>query len=208
MTQAVLPQVGAVILAAGLSSRMGEPKQLLPWGETPMIRHVVNTLVTGGAKTEKVVVVVGHQQQAIRGALSGLPVQIAFNEGFADGSMLRSLQVGLATLNAQADGPQAALIALGDQPQIQSTITQQVIACWRARQAVIVAPSFNHKRGHPMLFARGIWPTFLAAEPVGSPRDLLQSLRDQIDFVDVPNEEILRDIDTPDDYQQELSRRV
>jgi molybdenum cofactor cytidylyltransferase len=200
--------IGAVILAAGLSSRMGQPKQLLPWDGTVMIRHVVNTLVSGGADVGNVVVVVGHQQEAVREALHGLPVQIAFNDQYADGSMLRSLQVGLATLNARTPDPWAALIALSDQPQIQAQVTRQVIERWHTNYASIVAPSFSHKRGHPMLFSRAIWTEILAAPPVGSPRELLLGFGGRIDYLEVTDDEILRDIDTPEDYQQELQRRV
>jgi molybdenum cofactor cytidylyltransferase len=203
------PEVGAVVLAAGLSSRMGgQAKQLLPWGDTLMIRHIVMTLLEGGAEASQLVVVVGHQKTAVTEALAGLPVQTAFNPDFADGSMLRSLQAGLALLNSQVSGSQAALVALGDQPQIQAQVTRQVIARWRTSAFPIVAPSFGHKRGHPLLFSRSIWSAILSAPPVGSPRDLLNGFSDQIDYLPMSNDQILRDIDTPDEYQQELRRRV
>lgn len=200
--------VGAVVLAAGLSSRMGQPKQLLPWSGTSMLHHVVNTLLAGGAQPSTTVVVIGHEHEAILQTLKDLPVQTALNPDYADGSMLHSLQVGLSFLNSLPTPPQAILVALGDQPQIQSEVARHVIERWRLSRALVVAPSFNKKRGHPMLFSREFWPHVFAAPSQGSPRDLLANFADKIDYLSVESDDILRDIDTPAEYQQELGRRV
>jgi molybdenum cofactor cytidylyltransferase len=203
-----LDKIGAVVLAAGLSSRMGRAKQLLPWGERLMVRHVVDTLVAGGADVGAVAVVVGHQADEVTAALQGSAAISVINPLYHDGSMLRSLQVGLAALTALAVPLGAALVALGDQPQVDIAIVRRVIAHWRSIGGNLVAPSFNHKRGHPILFARPVWQSVLAAQPVGSPREWLADRADQIAYLEIGDDAVLRDIDTPADYERELARRV
>jgi molybdenum cofactor cytidylyltransferase len=198
----------AVVLAAGTSSRMGQPKQLMQWGEKPMVRHIVETLIAGGVEPGGVVVVVGHRRDEVEAALAGLPVVFAFNPDYADGSMLRSLQVGVRLLESAPAHYDAVLIALSDQPQITASITRKVIEHWRATEAWVVAPSFGRRRGHPILFARHTWPDILNAPPIGSPRDILDKLADKVVYVEAPDDAVLRDIDTPEDYRRELERRV
>jgi molybdenum cofactor cytidylyltransferase len=204
--------VGAVVLAAGLSTRMGQPKQLMVWDGQPMVRRVVDVLAASSVETSAIVVVVGHMRDEVVEALSGAPTKIAFNPGYADGSMLRSLQAGLAALQLPEEDAGislgAALVALGDQPQITVEVVEAVIAAWRAGAGKVVAPSHHGRRGNPVLFDREMWPEILSAPPVGSPRDLLGKFEGQVGLVETADDSILRDIDTPEDYRQELARRV
>jgi molybdenum cofactor cytidylyltransferase len=201
-------QVGAVVLAAGTSSRMGEPKQLMHWGTKPMVRHVVDVLAQGGAQGRGIMVVVGAQRAAVETALVGTQAVPVFNPQFADGSMLRSLQVGLRAAQSVEPRLEAALVALGDQPQLRPEVVRAVIARWCAGQALIVAPSFSGRRGHPILFDRAAWARVLEAPPAGSPREVLGEFSDRSEFVDAQDDSVLRDIDTPEDYRRELERRV
>jgi molybdenum cofactor cytidylyltransferase len=203
-----LDLIGAVVLAAGMSTRMGQPKQLLPWGTLPMVRHVVNALLAGGVSAEALVVVTGHEREAVEAAVLGSRAQVAFNAEFADGSMLRSQQVGLRALDSLSLPVAAAFTALGDQPQIDAGITRRVIEAWRQGGAMIAAPSFGRRRGHPILFARAAWADVLAAPPVGSPREILEKFSGKTTYVEVVDDAVLRDIDTPEDYRRELARRV
>src|ERR1035437_9111342 len=100
------PHIGAVVMAAGLSKRMGKPKMVLPWGEQTVIQKVISTLLS--TEIKEVVVVSGGARDEIKAALSSQPVQIVFNPDYADGIMLNSLRVGLTALNQNLD---AALIA-------------------------------------------------------------------------------------------------
>lgn len=200
--------VSAVVLAAGTSSRMGQPKQLMQWGEKPMVRHVVDTLIEGGVQAGSLVVVVGHRRDEVEAALAGSPVVFAFNPDYADGSMLRSLQVGIRVLESVPVRYDAALVALSDQPQITASITRRVVEQWRVSRAVVVAPSFGKRRGHPILFAREAWPEILNAPPIGSPRDVLDKLANRVVYIEAQDDAVLRDIDTPEDYRRELERRV
>jgi molybdenum cofactor cytidylyltransferase len=208
MSQTPSSLIGAVVLAAGMSTRMGQPKQLLPWGDTLMVRHVVDALIAGGVTSDALVVVTGHEREAVEAAVKDSGVRIAFNPDYADGSMLRSQQVGFWALESLPQSVAAAFTALGDQPQITADITQRVIEAWRQSGSMVAAPSFSKRRGHPILFARETWETILAAPPVGSPREILAQFADQTTYVEVEDDAVLRDIDTPEDYRRELGRRV
>ncbi len=196
--------IGAVVLAAGLSTRMGQPKHIMPWGATVMVRRVVDVLAEGGV--DKVVVVTGHARAEVEAAVAGSAARTVFNPDFTNGSMLTSLQVGLKALAAPtSEGVLATLVALGDQPQIEATVVRTVIQQWRLNRAEIVAPSFEGRRGHPILFARSFWPIILSASFELSPRELLQAYAQQAVYLPVPTDSVVRDIDTPDDYRRETA---
>lgn len=189
--------IGAIVLAAGLSTRMGQPKQIMRWGGTVIVRRVVDVLAEGGV--DEIVAVTGGARLEVEAALLDSAARCVFNPDFANGDMMRSLQVGLAALSPSAE---AALVALGDQPQIEAGVVRMVAKQWRAARADIVAPSFNLRRGHPVLFGRSIWAA-LAAAAATSPRDFLQTHAERIVYVDVHTDSILRDVDTPEDYERE-----
>ena len=189
--------IAAVVLAAGLSSRMGQPKQIMPWGSRPIVRQVCETLIT--AEVNEVVVVTGHAREKVEGALVGCAAHTVFNPDYENGDMLRSFQIGLeAILNSEA-----ALFVLGDQPQMQVPVIKKVIAGWEKEKAKIVAPSFQRRRGHPILFAREIWSDVFSAPRDTTPRDFLRAHAAWIHYVEVGTDSILRDVDTLDDYQRE-----
>src|SRR5512143_1124157 len=106
--------IAAIILAAGQSKRMGRPKMLLPWGESTVIEHVIATFRQAGI--EQVLVVTGGARQELQQAIARYPVVVVHNDNYADGEMLSSLQCGLKAMPAEA---QAALVGLGDQPQVR-----------------------------------------------------------------------------------------
>jgi molybdenum cofactor cytidylyltransferase len=201
-------QIAAVVLAAGLSQRMGQPKMILPWGDTTVIGQVVGVLRL--ARLEEIVVVTGGARQAVESALNGRPVRTAYNPRHAEDQMILSLQAGLANLSP---GTEAALIALGDQPQIQLEVVLQVLEGYRESRAQLVFPSFRMRRGHPWIIARPLWEVIqkTASAEAESPRlktvqglrEILQAYADQIHYVEIANDSILRDLDTPTDYLRE-----
>ncbi|MFM8320352.1 MAG: NTP transferase domain-containing protein [Chloroflexota bacterium] len=191
------PVVGAVILAAGQSRRMGQPKMALPWGDTTVIGRVAQVLLQAGAGP--VVAVTGGARQTVEAALQGLPVQCAHNPRFAEDQMAFSLQTGLQALPPGVD---AALVALGDQPQLEVGPVRQVLAAYRAERAPLVIPSFEMRRGHPWLIDRRLWPEALALQPPATLRQLLNAHAAAICYVTVDSASILADLDTPEDYQR------
>jgi len=190
----------SIVLAAGKSERMGRPKMGLPWGDTTVIGQVVTTLISAGL--DQVVVVTGGGREDVLLALSSLlkdwPVHTVANPDYATGEMLSSLQVGVASLDEQAE---AALVALGDQPQMEGGVVKAILSAHFQSGASLVIPSYAMRRGHPMLIARPLWAPLLALRSPQTLRDLVQAHSDQILYVDVDTSTVLQDLDTPRDYQ-------
>ncbi len=191
-------RVGAIVLAAGRSTRMGRSKPLLPWGATTLLGAVVERL--RATPVAEIVVVTGADREAVEASLMAVAqadprVRPVFNPEFAAGEMARSLQTGLRALHPQT---QAALVALADQPDLDPAVAAAVIARWRATLAPIVAPSHGEVRGHPLLFDRAVWPRVLALPLTANPREVVQAVG--VEAVPVAAPAILTDIDTPEDY--------
>ncbi|MEP7355848.1 MAG: nucleotidyltransferase family protein, partial [Anaerolineales bacterium] len=200
-------RVAAVVLAAGSSSRMGQAKQLLAWPQGgTVLGAVVQRLHASGVS--EIVVVVGQGREAVEAAVSaanvpgGPPVRTVFNPDFAVAEMARSLAVGLEALPANC---LAALVALGDQPQMRPAVVGKLLERWRATQAPVVAPFFEGRRGHPLLFDRAVWGAVRALPASANPRQAVQAAG-QVERVDVEDDSILRDMDTPEAYARELAR--
>ena len=195
--------ISAVVLAAGRSQRMGQPKMALPWGDTTVIGRVVQVLSQAGLSD--ILVVTGGASEAVQTALQDSVARLVHNPAYAAGEMLSSLQVGLAGLPEDCD---AALVSLGDQPQIQAQVVAGLLARYRSSRAVLVVPSYQMRRGHPWIVGRSLWPEIQALSPPQTLRDLLQANAGQIDYLAVNTDSILADLDTPDDYQRAIDHRV
>jgi molybdenum cofactor cytidylyltransferase len=188
--------VSAVVLAAGASRRMGQPKQLLPWGRDgqPMLRHVVQTALA--APVDEVIVVLGHAADRIAPTLEGLPARVVVNPAWADG-LSTSVRTGVDAASATAE---AALFVLADQPQLTPDVMASVVACFRRTRAPIVVPTADGGPGAPALFARTLFDELRAVQGDRGGRVVMAHHPDQIATVAVPNAALLADIDTPDDY--------
>ncbi len=188
--------VSALVVAAGLSRRMGQFKLLLPWGENTVIGHVVATLEAAGVA--EIVVVTGHRATEVTAALAETRAKPVFNPRYAQGEMLSSIQVGLAALGAAAGG---ALLCLGDQPQMQLETVLALLAeaqsdgCQR-----VVVPSYSMRRGHPVLLPRRLWPQVLAAKK--DLRSVLAEQRERTRYLVVDTAAVLADLDTIEDYER------
>lgn len=190
-------KISAVVLAAGRSQRMGCQKMTLPWGETTVIGQVVKVLLSAGV--DDVLVVTGGARCEIERALAGLSAHMIFNPNFANGEMTKSLQVGLAALENIVV---AALVVLGDQPQIEPSVVRSVVAGFEPAANVLVIPSFQRRRGHPWLMPRVLWDDFMELSTNETMRHFLDRYASDIHYVDVETPSILQDLDTPEDYQR------
>ncbi|MGQ9833098.1 MAG: nucleotidyltransferase family protein [Candidatus Villigracilaceae bacterium] len=194
--------IGAVVLAAGQSRRMGRPKLCLPWGTTTILGQVMTTL--GSAGLDEIMVVTGAARQEVETLLLGLagqfPLHSVHNPDYAQTGMLGSVQTGLRALSAQVE---AALIVLGDQPQVQKRTVELVLEAYKNHRAGLVIPSYNKRRGHPWLVARRLWPSLLSLASEQTLRDFLSAHSDEILYVPIEDDSILRDIDTPEQYASE-----
>jgi len=177
---------------------MGQPKMLLPWGETTVIGQVVETLARAGVT--EIVVVAGGERAEVEKALQGTPAQVVYNPEYRDGEMLHSFQVGLSNLLVRDIS--AALVVLGDQPQIEEKVARSVIEGQPADPYRIVVPSYRLRRGHPWLLPRAWWEAAMALKPPKTLRDFLSEHEGMIDYLVVDTPTVLQDLDTPDDYRQ------
>ncbi len=196
--------IAAIVLAAGLSRRMGRPKLSLPWRDTTVIGQVVAVLSAAGVA--EILVVTGGARKEIETALRGTTARLVFNPRYEASEMIDSLQVGLTQLSPSVE---ATLVALGDQPQIQQSVVQAVLQAYEQAEtrpsSALIVPSFQMKRGHPWLVARTLWPELSQIRPPETLRDFLDRHTREIFYLPVSTDTILRDLDTPEDYTREKS---
>jgi len=187
--------IAAVVLAAGLSRRMGQAKLLMPVGGRAIVRYVVESVLAGGV--DLVWVVTGPDVEPIAAALSGLEVQIAVNPAPEEGQA-GSLRAGIAALPAAVD---AVLIALGDQPSLAPSIIPALLAARRTTPKLIVAPRYRDGQGNPVLFKREIFPELLRLTGDQGARPIIQKEPARVEWVelDLP---MPPDVDTLDDYEK------
>ena len=187
-------KVTAIILAAGQSRRMGQPKMLLPWGGTTVLGVVIETLKAAGM--EDLVVVTGGAREQVEAIVRG-SAQVVFNAEYLNSEMLSSIQCGLGAIKPQS---QAALICLGDQPQVQVGSVQVILQEYESTGTSLIVPSYQMKRGHPWLVARKWWNEILEMRSPKSPREFLNRHAEEIKYMNVDTPSILADLDTPEDY--------
>jgi molybdenum cofactor cytidylyltransferase len=187
-------KVTAIILAAGQSRRMGQPKMLLPWGGTTVLGKVIETLKAAGL--QDFIVVTGGAREQVE-AIVGESARVVFNAEYLNSEMLSSIQCGLGAVKPQA---QAALICLGDQPQVRVESVQVILQEYESTGASLIIPSYQMKRGHPWLVARELWNQILEMRSPESPREFLNRHAKEIKYINVDTPDILADLDTPEDY--------
>jgi molybdenum cofactor cytidylyltransferase len=188
--------IGAVILAAGRSRRMGRPKLLLPWRGQPLITHVVDQVLR--SPVDQAVVVVGPDERRIPAALAGRAVSYAVNPR-PEREMLGSVRCGLRALSPAWV---AALIVLGDQPGITAEVLAQLVGAFQTRPLGILVPVHGGRRGHPLLVTRRYRDEILSRYDEVGLRGLLEAHADDVAEVQVAVPGVLVDIDTPEDYRR------
>lgn len=188
--------IGAVVLAAGESKRMGAPKLLLPYRGATIIEAVLDAVTASGA--DATLVVLGANRTAIRERIRRFPVSVAVNTRFREG-MLSSIQTGISALPRRC---RAALVVLGDQPALPPSALDALIDAWNEGRKGIVVPVFGGRRGHPLLLDLKYRREIDGLTPDTGLRGLLAAHPEDILEVDVPDGAVLADIDTPDDYRK------
>lgn len=193
--------ISAIILAAGQSRRMGQPKLLLPWGNVTVLEQVMSVFEDAGI--EDILVITGGANEQIQKIISKCseksPVRSVYNKDYEHGEMLSSIRCGLRTLAETASG--AAMISLGDQPQVQEGSVWAVRNAFLQTGNPLVVPSYQMRRGHPWLMARPLWSEFLEMGAVRTPRDFLNAHAKDIHYVNLESPSILVDLDTPEEYR-------
>jgi CTP:molybdopterin cytidylyltransferase MocA len=188
-------QIGIVLLAAGGSTRMGRPKQLLPFRKTTLLRHAAETALATGLSP--VVVVLGAEAGACQDELRGLPVATVRNDDWPRG-MGGSLRAGVAELEQIAPDIGAALVMLHDQPHISAASLRDLSDLWSPEGCTIAASFYGGTAGVPAVFGRGHFAELKALEGGGGAKGILARHDAKVAKLELP--EALDDIDSPEDY--------
>lgn len=190
------PEVTILILAAGGSNRLGEPKQLLRLPHRTLIRHTVEEAIS--SKASRVVVVLGYKAEEIAASLAETPAKVVINKEW-DKGMGNSLKSGMKHLTGSA----AVITAVCDQPFISRKVFNELIDTWEQDNSEIVASSYSGTVGVPALFDHRIFHKLTSISDQGGAKQLLfdQSI------TTVPFPEGAVDIDTRADWENYLSNR-
>jgi len=188
-------KVAGIILAAGTSTRMGEPKQLLFYKGKPMLANIIEHALK--SNLDEVIVVLGYQSEEIRKKIQLDHVNTVLNTDYENGQST-SLKSGIDAVSPNYDG---VLFLLCDMPFIDDTIINVVIASYKKTQKDIVTVSCQGRSCHPVLFDRSLFPELkqIPAKDEGA-RSILKKFPDRIENVSITDDRILRDVDTKDDY--------
>jgi molybdenum cofactor cytidylyltransferase len=196
-----MTEIAAIILAAGLSKRMGQPKMFLPWGKGTVLEKSIETFREIGI--QQIIVVTGENtaavQQLIHRTDSAINCEILFNPNYGDGEMVNSIKVGFSAVNSKAD---AAFIALGDQPQLDPFIPAKMLEAYEKKSSNLIIPSFQNRRGHPWLVGRPLFGAILDLGKNETMRTFIHNYQESIHYIE-GNESILKDLDTPEDYRRD-----
>lgn len=195
-----MTEIWAIILAAGSSIRMKKQKLLLPFNGKTIIETVVeNAVQTVGPN---VMVVVGSHKEEVLAEIKHYPISYCVNKNYQSG-MLSSVICGFHALPKTA---KAALVFLGDQPQIPFSVPQLVCEAWTRSGKGIVLPAYESRRGHPALIETRFFPEINKLDTNHGLRQLFEKFPNEIFQINCSLPEILRDIDTPEEYESEINK--
>lgn len=194
--------ISAIVLAAGESKRMGRPKQMLAWQGKTLLRHVLESLINSNA--EEIILVLGYEAEAIRKSLTEFQIKIVINPDYKQG-MASSLRQGLLAMDPRSE---AFLVLLADQPGIGPEIMNRMIREFQQANPKrgIVRPVYQGLRGHPVLIGVQYLQEALQLQgDMGARRILMNHPKDIIE-IEVDQDVVLADIDTPEEYQKYMNR--
>lgn len=189
--------ISALLLAAGRAIRMGRPKQLLPFGKSTILEQAIDNLL--GSQVDEIVVVVGHRAEEIAKVVALKLVKLVVNPDYTQG-MSTSIIAGLNAVNNQA---QAFMIALGDEPLIDSRTVNRLIEAFCHHDTGIVIPTYQGRRGHPVIFTRKYRRELLALKGDIGGRKVIGDHPGDVLEVAMNCRGIYLDIDTADDLSLE-----
>lgn len=188
-------QIGIVLLAAGGSTRMGRPKQLLTYRGHSLLRHAAEVAIASPCRP--ICVVLGAHVERLLPELHRLPVLVAKNTAWETG-MGSSIRLGLETVMAAAGPIEAVVLMLCDQPWVSSDTIGRILQAHRASGRPIVASTYGEGEGVPALFGRAFFPELLSLRGPGGAKQIIQRHRHEVASVAVPEGAV--DLDTPQEY--------
>ncbi|MCX6009957.1 MAG: molybdenum cofactor cytidylyltransferase [Chloroflexi bacterium] len=187
--------ISAILLAAGQSKRMGELKQLMPFGQSTIVEQAIDNLLDSAV--DEVIVVVGYKAEDVIKAIAAKPIKLAINPDYERG-MSTSIIAGLNLVHGRVQG---VMLVLGDQPLVNSQTINSLIEEFYNHEKGIAVPTYQGKRGHPIIFAIKYKEQLLKLKGDMGGRQIIKDHPDDILEVAVNSESIVADFDTTDDYQ-------
>jgi molybdenum cofactor cytidylyltransferase len=194
-----MTEIPVILLAAGSSSRMGQPKQLLPWGNTTLIEHQIQTLLSS---RQPVNVVLGFNAPLISPIIEKYAVNIFINSNWKSG-MGSSISTGIIEILKRFPKAEGVLVTLLDQPLLTASYVEKILDTFQpGSQQIIVSHSSSGWKGVPVLFDKFYFNELSELRNDEGAKKIFQQHEDNVVVVDAG--EILEDIDTPQNYQQML----
>ena len=190
--------VSAILLAAGESTRMGKPKLLLPFGNNTILQQTIDNLLK--SKVDEVIVVVGHASQAMMKAIASRPVKIAINPIYQQG-LSTSIVSGLNLID---DRTKAIMLALADQPLIDSATINRLIEESLGYDKGIFIPTYQSEKGHPVIFSTKYKEELLRLKGDIGGMQIIKKRPHDILKVTMDSKIINMDINTISDYYSQL----
>jgi molybdenum cofactor cytidylyltransferase len=192
--------ISAILLAAGLSRRMGDFKQLLQFQGKSFVECCVDNLLASGL--DDIVVVTGHRDAEVRQALASRKIKFVFNADYQAG-MSSSIKCGVQALEEKTE---AILIALADQPHIHSSSISKVIAAYQKERPLLVVPTYANRRGHPIVLDGKLRAEIMTFDPAQGLRQVVHRHKDQALYLEMKSDSVLLDFDYPQDYENFLQQ--
>jgi len=189
------PFVSGLVLAAGASTRLGQPKQLLPFGGTTLLGHVVAEARAASALDE-VIVVIGGAAAEVRRRVDLGGATVVENPAFGEGCSA-SYRTGLAALDPSAE---AVVILLGDQPGVDRAVIDTVVEEWRRTRNRMMLASYQGREGHPLVFGRDLFDQLIALRGDKAAWKIVDAHRDWIRAVPIDRPHP-RDVNTREEYE-------
>ncbi len=199
-TSPTTPTVYGVLLAAGLSRRMGQPKPLLPWRGQPLVCHVVQQ--AAASQLAGLLVVLGDHATDVQAALAALPPlpltpQVILAPGYHEGQAA-SLRAGIAAVPATAT---AALVLLGDQPTVSTPLIDHLLAAYATPPAPLaLIPTYAGQRGNPVVLHRRLFAAIAHLRGDTGARAILRQHPQHVRWLALDDPAVVQDIDTPADF--------
>jgi molybdenum cofactor cytidylyltransferase len=193
----------AIVPAAGMSTRLGRNKLLLPFKGQPLIAHAVDTLMA--SKVDEIIVVLGHEAEQVRAAIGNKGVRFVENPDYRLG-LSTSVRAGFAAVPVQTTG---IMIYLADQPLLKVGEVDFLIGALaeagKANKSIVV-PLFRGQRGNPVIVKATYKASLLAITGEAGCRRLIKQNPDQVLTVEMETDHVVRDIDTIEAYDRLLAQ--
>jgi molybdenum cofactor cytidylyltransferase len=195
----------AIVLAAGESSRMGQPKALLPIEGIRFIEKIVNSLES--TRVGKIVVVLGHNADEMRLKIADLPVELVINRDYKQGQ-LSSLLAAIRSVvsSGYANDVDGVLVHLVDHPYISPALVNLMIERFYRSKKLIVVPRYRERRGHPVIFSKALFAELLATPLDQGAKAVVYAHSSETLEIVTDDEGVTIDIDTPEEYRRHVER--